>query len=390
MANIIDYINEYGEMDFSELEFNELDALIFSQLVYIDYSNEVGDAYDEVRISLKEVNSEYRHNHTAEEIEKEISIVNRAIQLLELCAETKRFSEVKLTRFINNVDSQIDKQFSAVNFHIGDDIAVIAYKGTDTSITGVREAAMLSYMFPVPAQIEGLYYLQETAMRSGRNIIVCGHSKGGNLATFAAVNCSNSLKKKLIAVYEFDAPGFPNEFLERYDFTEIKDKIHSYIPQTSIIGCVLNHSDTLKIVKSVNANLKQHRVDSWETDGTSFVFESETDEVSKFIKGYLNGLIEELSDDELEDFFYSFFKTFEDSGINDYDSLKQMDVSHMFKLFSSYKGIDPEKRAGFMLALKSMFKDFQALLIKEKITSKLKKDKAPDELEEETETQNTE
>lgn len=68
---------------------------------------------------------------------------------------------------------------------------------------------MLSYMFPVPAQIEALYYFQETASLSEGDVRVCGHSKGGNLAVFAAVSCSNSLKKRIRGVYEYDAPGFP-------------------------------------------------------------------------------------------------------------------------------------------------------------------------------------
>ena len=70
----------------------------------------------------------------------------------------------------------------------------MAFRGTDTSITGVKESAMLSYMFPVPAQIEALYYFQETASLTEGDVRVCGHSKGGNLAVFAAVSCSNSLK----------------------------------------------------------------------------------------------------------------------------------------------------------------------------------------------------
>ena len=113
---------------------------------------------------------------------------------LQLCADTRRYGNTRLSSYVNNVNIKIDKQFSAVGFHLNDGSLLVAFRGTDTSITGVKESAMLSYMFPVPAQIEALYYFQETASLSEGDVRVCGHSKGGNLAVFAAVSCSNSLK----------------------------------------------------------------------------------------------------------------------------------------------------------------------------------------------------
>ena len=136
---------------------------------------------------------------------------------------------------------------SAIHFLLDDGCDVVAFRGTDVTVTGVKESAMLSYMFPVPAQIEALYYFQETCMRHSGDIILCGHSKGGNLAVFAAVNCSNSLKKRLKAVYEDDAPGFPKYFFDRYDYCHIKDKIHFFTPQGSIIGRMLFHDTELFI-----------------------------------------------------------------------------------------------------------------------------------------------
>lgn len=89
---------------------------------------------------------------------------------------------------------------------------VVAFRGTDVTVTGVKESAMLSYMFPVPAQIEALYYFQETSMLHSGDIILCGHSKGGNLAVFAAVNCSNSLKSGLQPCMKMMHPAFLNIF----------------------------------------------------------------------------------------------------------------------------------------------------------------------------------
>ncbi len=372
MANIIDYVNNYGDKGFDEIEFNDVDALVFSQLAYIDFTDVVADFESDVRVSLHEVSQQFFEIHSDEEIEKQYSIIYKAINLMRQLANTKRYSGVKLLRFVNNVDDEIDKQFSAINFYVTDDLAVIAYKGTDTSITGVKESAMLSYMFPVPAQIEGLYYLQETAPRTNRDIIVLGHSKGGNLATFAAVNCSNSLKKKIKYVYEFDAPGFPKDFTERYDYVQFKDSIKSFIPQRSVFGVMLYHNNDLKIVKSLNENIKQHQADSWVIEDKDFVLESETDEVSKFIDTYIKQVSRDVGMEDIEESFDAFFEVMEDLGIVNYEALKNTSMTTWFKALGAIKGIGYEKREALFNLIKNAFKDYQSLKSKEKAERKEK------------------
>ncbi|MGN0522110.1 MAG: Mbeg1-like protein, partial [Eubacterium sp.] len=323
MPNIIDYINKFGNFTFYQKPLNEIDALIFSQLAYVNYAAVAGGFESDSEIRLDEASDLFFSLIDENELEEEISIVYKACMLLKQCAKTKRFSGVSILRYVNNVNDKIDKQFSAVTFYLNERDALIAFRGTDTSVTGVKESAMLSYMFPVPAQIEGLYYFQEVAMLADRRITVCGHSKGGNLATFAAVSCSNSLKKEIANVYEFDAPGFPKEMINRYDYIEMKSKIHSYIPQRSIIGCMLYHNSDLKIVKSINENLKQHQVHSWEIEGDKFVFAPDTDEVSKFIDKYIKLFCEEIGLENIEEFFETIFDFIEDTGIRNYEDIKK-------------------------------------------------------------------
>ena len=231
MAHYEAYIARYGDRDFNEMPFNEVDGLIFSQLAYVDYAGIVGGADAQFQTLLDDAARQYFALHPAEEIDNEIGIVQKAIYLLQLCADTRRYGNTRLSAYVNNVNIKIDKQFSAVGFHLNDGSLLVAFRGTDTSITGVKESAMLSYMFPVPAQIEALYYFQETASLTEGDVRVCGHSKGGNLAVFAAVSCSNSLKKRIRGVYEYDAPGFPEPMVHRYDYLEMRDRLFSYVPQ---------------------------------------------------------------------------------------------------------------------------------------------------------------
>ena len=259
MNNMLDYIEEYGDFSFKEKAFNEVDNLIFSQLAYTDFK----DIADKQSVSLLKGAKLFFAMYTQEEIENLIAISVKSADLLKKCSMTKRFSNVIMCDYINNVNDDIDKQFSAIHFLLDDGSDVVAFRGTDVTVTGVKESAMLSYMFPVPAQIEALYYFQETSMLHSGDIILCGHSKGGNLAVFAAVNCSNSLKKRITAVYEDDAPGFPKYFFDRYDYCQIKDKIHLITPQTSIIGRMLYHDAAPLIVKMQDLNSIRHHLGRW-------------------------------------------------------------------------------------------------------------------------------
>ena len=177
MAHYEAYIARYGDRDFNEMPFNEVDGLIFSQLAYVDYAGIVGGADAQFQTLLDDAARQYFALHPAEEIDNEIGIVQKAIYLLQLCADTRRYGNTRLSAYVNNVNIKIDKQFSAVGFHLNDGSLLVAFRGTDTSITGVKESAMLSYMFPVPAQIEALYYFQETASLTEGDVRVCGHPR---------------------------------------------------------------------------------------------------------------------------------------------------------------------------------------------------------------------
>lgn len=373
MAYMETYLQTYGDFTFKEKPFNEVDNLIFSQLAYVDYAGIVGGMDSDFQVTLAEASALFWGLHSEEELEQEIAIAKKAAYLLRTCAGTKRFGSAALLRYVNNVNTKIDKQFSAINFYLEDDTVLIAFRGTDTSLTGVKESAMLSYMFPVPAQIEALYYFQETASLANRPVRVCGHSKGGNLAVFAAVSCSNSLKKKILGVYEDDAPGFPKQMLERYDYLEIKDRIYSLVPEGSVIGCLLEHNSSTKIVRSENEGLGQHQASSWVIQDDHFEYADSRDAMSLFIEKYIKQLMEDVGPENTEAVFETLFDFFEDSGITDYDSLKQLNITNFLRAITSVKGITDQERRLIEQTAKLAISDLSRMFYKEKIESRLKK-----------------
>ena len=149
MNNMLDYIEEYGDFSFKEKAFNEVDNLIFSQLAYTDFK----DIADKQSVSLLKGAKLFFAMYTQEEIENLIAISVKSADLLKKCSMTKRFSNVIMCDYINNVNDDIDKQFSAIHFLLDDGSDVVAFRGTDVTVTGVKESAMLSYMFPVRGRV---------------------------------------------------------------------------------------------------------------------------------------------------------------------------------------------------------------------------------------------
>ena len=367
MKYLNEYIETFGNLNFEEKEFNEIDALILSQLIYIDFE---GIVLKDSKVYISDAAKQYYALHSAEEIEELISVSQKAASLLRNCAKSRRFSEIALCNYINNVNVEIEKQFAAINYLLPGGLLVIAYRGTDITMTGVKESAMLSYMFPVPAQIEALYYFQETAMLTTGKITVCGHSKGGNLAVFAAVNCSNSLKKRIDGVFEFDAPGFPKWFFERYDFQQIKDKIHLITPQASLIGRMLYHDSVPEIVHSdASLGLKQHSVATWQIKNGEFVFDDKYDETSDAISGYINETIDMLEDEDLELFFSTLEYLFTQQGIDDFYDLKGFDIKKALGIINTLSNLNDAQKVKFKRLLRKVSADLTKLFITSKAKS---------------------
>lgn len=358
-----EYIKKYGNKTFGEKEFNAVDNLVFSQLAYTDFGGIVGLKSS---IKLKNASKEFFDTHSEEEIDDMIGISKKSAALLKACADTKRFGEVMLCHYVNNINDGIDKQFSAISFILDDGSFLTAFRGTDITVTGTKESAMLSYMFPVPAQIESLYYFQECAMMHSGDIRIVGHSKGGNLAVFAAVNCSNSLKKRIKAVYEDDAPGFPKWFFDRYDYKQIEDKIHLYTPQGSIIGRMLYHDKKPIIVKSTNTGLKQHQVSSWVIEDDHPATEEKYDAMSDFTEDYINTLIDYVGDDDLALFFDTLEYLAESIGIDDFYDIKTIDIKKCISLIDNFSKLDEKQKDRFKQIIKKASADFAKEYISEK------------------------
>lgn len=291
MANLFDYLAWRGDLEFSVSPFNPVDNLIFSQLAYLTLDDIVPGPDEKGSITIDLAVKIYDEKHKKPEGFKQSSVFKDDPELINALAVSKRFGGNHLFGFVNHADIDRETQFSAVTISIdktkNEFNNIIAYRGTDASIIGWKESLTMSFKEVIPSQIEAVKYLEKMAAMINGNFCLCGHSKGGNLAIYAASHCSKKTQNRITAVYNNDGPGFHEKIISGEGFTAIKDRIVAYIPQSSIIGMLLGHGYKNTVVKSNQSGLLQHELYSWEVTHNDLVYLNETTLGSRYISKIL-------------------------------------------------------------------------------------------------------
>ncbi len=272
MGTLYDYINWRGDLDFDRSPLNEVDSLIFSLISYVDFNGIISGNHAETAIPLKSAaNAFFARYPDPKKISMGAIIPKDIIKVFRLLKDSRRFANVGIKAYVNLIDTEKEMQFSAMTFLPGDGSAVIAYRGTDDTLVGWKENFNMSFMPVVPAQVAAVEYLEKAAHSFKGSLRLTGHSKGGNLSVYAATRCSSDVKSRLLAAWSHDGPGFGKGFLNDPQYLEVKPLIKTLVPQSSVIGMLLEHDEGYTVVKSRQIGLWQHDGTSWDVMGDSFV-----------------------------------------------------------------------------------------------------------------------
>ncbi|NGZ77653.1 Mbeg1-like protein [Saccharibacillus alkalitolerans] len=285
MGDMITYLKWRGDLSLKERPFNEVDNLILSSISYFDWEGILPDPTEKRSVTVQEAWEALHEKEAAPTLERfrRLNIIDEA--LLQAMADSERFKNVKLSCFVERMDEIEVTQFAALMAELDDDTCYIAYRGTDNSILGWREDFSLSFQ-TVSAQLHALEYL-ESVVRPGRSYRVGGHSKGGNLAMYAAMMCSESANDRIIEVYNNDGPGFCQDLPCAAHYDRIKHKLIRLVPEFSVIGMLFASQDSdLRIVGSRAEGLKQHLPLTWEVERSAFVSKPDLTKRCKFSFGF--------------------------------------------------------------------------------------------------------
>ena len=264
MSNVCEYVKWRGDLTLKQSKFNEIDALILTRLSYFPFDQ------------LIQPNEEA----TVEELSKRFEKADKSTmkilweddnELFPLMGKSERFGKMIVTQYVNKINAEQEKQFSATTVILPDNTIFVTYRGTDATIVGWKEDFNMCFKSHIASQKDAVEYLNMVSKKYKRLIRIGGHSKGGNLAVYAAMFTNSKVKKRIINIYNNDGPGFDDEIIKTKEYKEILPKVHTYIPQSSVIGRLLNHEEKYTVVQSIQKGIMQHDLYSWQLEGKEFI-----------------------------------------------------------------------------------------------------------------------
>lgn len=293
MADLFAYLQWRGDLSFTQDPLNPIDALIFSALSYLSFGGSVKDN-PHVPVSLTAAAEEFFGLPNPEERCR----AKADISLLAAASKSSRFGNAMLVHYRDTLIPEEETQFAALTFLLDDGSAVLAFRGTDYSLVGWKEDFNMSFQETIPAQRLALQYTQEIAREFNVPLWLCGHSKGGNLAVFAAVKAEPAIQRRILGVYNNDGPGFTDYLMHDPAYKEMVPRIRTYVPQSSVIGMLLEHEEPYIIIKSKQLGLLQHELYSWEVLGKNFIPMEEITADSRFLNQTIKTWLADMSNQE--------------------------------------------------------------------------------------------
>lgn len=353
--NIIDYILWRGDISFENDNFCAIDALILTQLSYLNFDNLVTDTLK--KISLRDIATLFKNSADYKTRCDLGAVINKkTIDLLFLAANSKRFGNINIFAYESRLVEKNDEQFCAMTFSILDKTHFIAFRGTDDTITGWKEDFLLATKDAISAQSDSVEYLTKIANATRGKLLLGGHSKGGNLAIFAATKVATGVKNRVAAVFNMDGPGFKKSFTESNIFSGSIHLIHSFYPAGSIIGMMFFNAPNKTIIESDGLGLLQHDPFTWHVLGKSFVTKESLDKTSIIFHDTFNEWIENCTTQQLEIFVDTLFSVIEATGKKTNSQVLQMSPQDAIKALVTATKIDKATRKT-LLAVIAALKD---------------------------------
>lgn len=305
MANLFDYLLWRGDLTLEQDPFNEVDSLILCALSYVRLDGAVPGPGGG-RVPLHRA-AEAWGAQNGPPPGRGQGFEESCARLLPALAETARFRDMALLGYVDELDPGEEEQFSALTVLTGDGRAYAAFRGTDDTLVGWKEDFNMCYMDSVPSQREAARYLERCA-GLGLPLRAGGHSKGGNLAVYAAAFCRRGVQARLEAVYNNDGPGFNGRVLEGEDYRRVRERIHTFVPQSSVVGMLLEHEESYTVVHSVGLGLLQHDPFTWEVLGRGFCRLDDVTGGSRFLDLTLREWVAAMGREERERFVDALFE----------------------------------------------------------------------------------
>ena len=342
MAHLIDYLEKVENLTFDQEPLNILDKVCINEIGYLTYEKWLTASDLKKPINLhdfaegKELNPDYSFMVTKERVE-----------LAEAMVRSRRFASLSLSNYRSVLDKEVEKQFAAMIFSLPElDYHQLVFRGTDDSVIGWKEDFQLTYSREIPAHRSAMTFLEDHLPNLSGRITVSGHSKGGNLALYSAVQSSPSLREKIAELLLLDSPGLMKSLLEKPSYQELKAKMTVIRPQDSVVGIMLYWDRPAQLVAAEGIGFAQHNALTWEVDLTTndFVYVDQPTDLSQRLEETFQEWIETLPNQQLKQVCDLVFDTILDSGIESLDDIGIQALPQLGQMLQEFGNLSDKQK----------------------------------------------
>ncbi|MCR4910958.1 MAG: DUF2974 domain-containing protein [Bacilli bacterium] len=337
--NINAYIKKFGKYTFEEAPFNDIDSILFTQLVMMSFDYIEGFTGE---ICLKDITPEMITDKIFYDSPDRKFNRNQLTSMIE----SKRFCDLKIIEIKRIFSEEKFNQFYACTIVLPNGDLYIGFRGTDITATGWKEDFVIALKDTYLGQIQGLEYVRYIIHRyRDCNFYIGGHSKGGNIAFFATLHLTTYEASRLIKAYSFDGPGFRRPLEEFPAYKYVKDKMVKYLTYLNMIGSMFYGYKNYKVVHSTGILLGGHDVYYWQVskklDG--FNLAKDVSPLSKTFSKRFMAWIDSLPQRDRELSAAAFFDVFRScKTIYDIPTKAPIDLINAKKVLSNYTPEDQE------------------------------------------------
>ena len=363
--NINGYIKANKDKSFNELPFSYVDGLIYSELAYINFDIILGKKKEMAFKSMR------KRMLTKEVFEGSVD-ANKNKIMLNLMRHSKRYENTvvrNVKRLFSNEDAN---QFLAVTFVLEDGTLFLSYRGTDTTLIGWKEDAFLTYKDTIKAQEQALNYARYALRGKDNPFYLGGHSKGGNLAFYTALNLSLDKAKQLINAFSYDGPGFKNGITKFPRYNNVRIKMVKFLTYNDVIGSFFNNIKNAKVVHSTGLLFGGHDPFYWQvlSKSNDFWYAKSTSRASKKYSKRVMRWLESLTYDDRKLATDALFEVF-NNNITIYDLFRNFlkNLTMIKKSLAKYSDEEKEK-------LKAIIKRLLGFLLNSSKVKDIKKKQA--------------
>ncbi len=348
MADLFDYLTWRGDLTVSQVPLGEVDGMILARFAYIPFEY-FAQPLPKRFVSIRELADMAAADETLRAGERWRLQDER---LLAALAETERFGPLEVGFHGSVLDDERQTQFSALTLRLDADRYAMLFRGTDNTVIGWKEDLNMSYLCPVPGQKMAVEYVQRVSEKVGGRLVLCGHSKGGNLAVYAGAFCGEAVQARIDAVYNYDGPGFYDNVLETEGYRRISGRIHTFVPQFSVVGMLLGRHEDCAVVHSTQSGLGQHDLYSWEMLGPRFVPVEDVTGGSHFVDSTIKDWTADMTPAQWEVFVDAVYTVLTSPNVQTMHEMRQNWFSTAVSFVRSVADMDEKTRGAAVEALK--------------------------------------